>query len=353
MRRQCQWISPHQLGQVSTKRSFWSTARERLFLEQPTSTSILITSQSVRLAGFSSSVTLIPISASNLSFSLEYRRSQDLFFTSRIESNCNNALSTHFQWSLNNCALSNCLDAFPLDPTLLATITTKELDIAARTLPSGISERKYSVPMNLSSNFTTKKLAFVRITSFGITGNLVSLGTSMISSGSEGDLQLYPGLYSLDPDENQFNASDRNYQYFCWIYGMSNFPSLYGSLLPIDGPLVDSHNPSCLNNRSGRAADLLLFHVFISSSSEVNGASSSRGDSPVCLNRWNRLWFSLMLRFTPISRTNGWFTLRINEVVLSKERDLFFSESKKLLPNQSPLGKENSLTNRFVISSSL
>ena len=74
----------------------------------------------------------------------------------------------------------------------------------------------------------------------------------MITSGAEKDLQLNPGLYSFDLDQNQFNASEWNYQYYCRIYGYSNFPNIQGSLIPLDDSRVDLHNPSCLNNSTGR-----------------------------------------------------------------------------------------------------
>jgi hypothetical protein len=48
---------------------------------------------------------------------------------------------------------------------------------------------------------------FVEITPSGITANLIQYGTSMVTSGHEQDLKLDPGTYSVDPDENVFNAS--------------------------------------------------------------------------------------------------------------------------------------------------
>jgi predicted phage tail protein len=54
---------------------------------------------------------------------------------------------------------------------------------------------------------TTSSFVYVQITQSGITANLVQLGTSMITSGYEQDLNFNPGTYSVDPDENFFNAS--------------------------------------------------------------------------------------------------------------------------------------------------
>jgi hypothetical protein len=60
--------------------------------------------------------------------------------------------------------------------------------------------------VNLLS-ITTSSSIYVEITSSGITANLIQYGTSMVTSGHEQDLKLDPGTYSVDPDENVFNAS--------------------------------------------------------------------------------------------------------------------------------------------------
>jgi len=57
------------------------------------------------------------------------------------------------------------------------------------------------------SSLTTSSFVYVQIIPSDITANLVQLGTSMITSGYEQDLNFDPGTYSVDPDENSFNAS--------------------------------------------------------------------------------------------------------------------------------------------------
>jgi len=57
------------------------------------------------------------------------------------------------------------------------------------------------------SSLTTSSSVYVQITASGITANLVQLGTSMITSGYEQDLNFNPGTYSVDPDEIFFNGS--------------------------------------------------------------------------------------------------------------------------------------------------
>jgi hypothetical protein len=53
----------------------------------------------------------------------------------------------------------------------------------------------------------TSSPVYVQITPSSITANLFQYGTSMITSGHEQDLKLDPGTYSVDPDENVFNAT--------------------------------------------------------------------------------------------------------------------------------------------------
>ncbi|CAF0758584.1 unnamed protein product [Adineta steineri] len=73
----------------------------------------------------------------------------------------------------------------------------------------------------------------------------------MITRGSQQDLQLNPGAYSVDPDQDSFDASKWKYEYYCRIYGLYNFPNFQGILLPIENSKTDPYNPSCLSNQSG------------------------------------------------------------------------------------------------------
>ncbi|CAF1567400.1 unnamed protein product, partial [Adineta steineri] len=69
--------------------------------------------------------------------------------------------------------------------------------------------------------------------------------------GSQQDLQLDPGAYSVDPDQDSFDASKWKYEYYCRIYGPYNFPNFQGILLTIENSKTDPYNPSCLSNQSG------------------------------------------------------------------------------------------------------
>ncbi|UJR11342.1 hypothetical protein I4U23_015523 [Adineta vaga] len=137
-------------------------------------------------------------------------------------------------------------------PPLSSDHTTfSELYIPARTLLYGLYEIKLTVNMINLTNLSSSATVYVRITASGITANLIQFGTSMITRGNRQDLQLDPGNYSIDPDQNTFNASNWKYKYYCRIYGLSLFPNLQGSLLTVDDIRNDSSNPSCLFNRTG------------------------------------------------------------------------------------------------------
>jgi hypothetical protein len=121
--------------------------------------------------------------------------------------NCNNSLSIINKWTIYNCT-SICSNAIVLDPTNIET-RFSELYIPSRTLPYGLYELKLTVTMANFSNFSSSSSVYVRITPSGITANLVQLGTSMITRGNQQDLLLDPGTFSVDLDENTFNASVR------------------------------------------------------------------------------------------------------------------------------------------------
>ena len=155
----------------------------------------------IRLVCSSLSIILIP-SSSNLSFPLQFRRDQGFHISSRIEFNCNKSFQLQMQWNISNG--SNLL---MVDPSVITT-TKSELFLPSRTLPFGTYQLTLTVTVNVSSNVTTtSKSAYVQINPAGTTANLVPLGTSLITRGEGQDLQLNPGLYSVDLDEEQFNAS--------------------------------------------------------------------------------------------------------------------------------------------------
>ena len=146
------------------------------------------------------SLILIP-SSSNISSPLEFRRDQDFFISSRIEFNCNKSFSFQIRWTISNGS-----NSVMVDPRLVI-LTMSELFVPSRTLSFGLYQLTLTLTLNVSSNLTrVSQSAYVRINPSGITANLLPLGTSMITRGSKDDLQLNPGLYSVDGDEDQFNA---------------------------------------------------------------------------------------------------------------------------------------------------
>ena len=148
-------------------------------------------------------MTLIP-STSTFFAPLQFRRNQDFFISSNIELDCNVSLSTIIQWTISSCN-STCSSSFSFDLSVKTTLS--ELYVPARILPLGIYQLTLTVAMSVSSSLRSFASAYVRITSSGITANLVQLGTSIITSGYQQSLKLDPGTYSVDPDANQFNGS--------------------------------------------------------------------------------------------------------------------------------------------------
>jgi hypothetical protein len=160
--------------------------------------------KSFHLACFPPKVILIP-STSNVSFPIQFRRNQDFYISSNVELSCNGSLNTDMKWKISNCSNPNCSSQILVDATVITT--GSELYIPAQTLPFGVYQLKLTVTMSVSSSLTSSKSVYARITPSGITANLVPLGTSMITSGSDQNLNLNPGLNSVDLDGNQFNAS--------------------------------------------------------------------------------------------------------------------------------------------------
>ncbi|CAF1460939.1 unnamed protein product [Adineta steineri] len=180
---------------------------------------------------------------------MSYRRSQDFSISSMIQFNCDGSLSTTTKWTIKNCTSTRCSFEIVLNEKVMTTFS--ELYIPSRTLAYGVYQLTLTVTMIDSPNLKASSSAYVRITATGITANLVQLGTSMITRGDQQDLLLDPGTFSVDPDEDIFDATKWKYTYYCRIYDLYNFPNIQGILLSIDDSRIDPYNPSCLFNRSG------------------------------------------------------------------------------------------------------
>jgi len=147
---------------------------------------------------------LIP-GGSKLVNPFQYRRNQEFSIVSSITLNCNDSLSITKQWIVKNCSTTICLIEILLDPIIATKFS--ELYIPAKTLPYGIYEVMITVIMLDAPNLKSSSVAYVQVTASGITANLVQLGTSMITRGSDQDLFLDPGSFSVDPDEDSFDAT--------------------------------------------------------------------------------------------------------------------------------------------------
>lgn len=131
---------------------------------------------------------------------LKFRRSQDFSLVSLITIKCNESLLTTKLWKIRNSSNEIQLNS-------KISLTESEIYVPSRILPFGIYEFELIVSMSKYPNLQSSSFVYVEITPSGITANLVQLGTSMITSGFEQDLQLNPGEFSVDLDENSFNKT--------------------------------------------------------------------------------------------------------------------------------------------------
>jgi hypothetical protein len=154
---------------------------------------------------------------------LQIRRSQDFYVSALVELNCINSSNVQTGWLILNCTL-NCSVPANLNP--LIELSPNEVFIAARGLTYGRYEIKFTATIRDSPHLTSSLSAFVKINPTGITANLVQNGTSAVTSGQNQELVLDPGYYSINPDEESFNASvshpirERDTQLLCATVGL-------------------------------------------------------------------------------------------------------------------------------------
>ncbi|CAF3707907.1 unnamed protein product [Adineta steineri] len=204
---------------------------------------------------------------------MSYRRSQDFSISSMIQFNCDGSLSKITKWTIKNCTSTSCSVEIVLSEKVKTTFS--ELYIPSRTLNYGVYQLTLTVTMIDSPNLKSSSSVYVRITATGITANLVQLGTSMVTRGDQQDLLLDPGTFSVDPDEDTFDATKWKYTYYCRIYDLYNFPNLQGILLSIGDSRIDPYNPSCLSNRSGNGTGLIFGNLTSSPNSSLTVLSGS------------------------------------------------------------------------------
>ncbi|CAF3754605.1 unnamed protein product [Adineta steineri] len=231
-----------------------------------------------KLACYSPTITLIP-GQSSLSSPMSYRRSQDFYISSMIQFNCDGSLSTTTKWTVKNCTSISCSFEIVLNEKVMTTFS--ELYIPSRTLDYGVYQLTLTVTMIDLPNLKSSSSVYVRITATGITANLVQLGTSMITRGNQQDLLLDPGTFSVDPDEDTFDATKWKYTYYCRIYGLYNFPNIQGILLSIGDSTIDPYNPSCLSSRSGNGTGLIFGNLTLSPNSSLTVLGGSLQENQI------------------------------------------------------------------------
>ena len=153
---------------------------------------------------YSPVITLIP-GPSNLTTPLEYRRSQDISIDSMIQLNCDISLSTILRWTIKNCTSNSCPFIVTLSSNIVTTLS--ELYIPSRSLDYGTYELTLTVTMTDAPNKTISSAVYIRITATGVIANLLQMKSSMISRGTKQDLFFDPGTYSIDLDEESFDAT--------------------------------------------------------------------------------------------------------------------------------------------------
>ena len=148
-------------------------------------------------------IALVP-DASSLAYPLEFRRNRGFSITSNIQLKCNDSSGIITQWTIRACN-STCSIQIHVDPTIVTTFT--EIYIPAKTLPYGIYQFILTVSMAFSPNLSSSNSTYLKIVPSNITVNLMMYGASMISRGYTQNLVFDPGQYSVDPDEDTFNAT--------------------------------------------------------------------------------------------------------------------------------------------------
>ena len=144
----------------------------------------------------------------NLSYPIQIRLEEDFYLTSAIQITCNTSFRLTYEWRMYNCSSTTCSTSMISNLDLVST--SNEYFLPARTLPLGLYQIELQVTMNATSTSTKQtRSTYLLITPSGLTVNLVPLGTSMISSGIGEQLNFNPGAYSIDLDDDTFNASVR------------------------------------------------------------------------------------------------------------------------------------------------
>jgi len=212
--------------------------------------------------------------------------------------------------------------------------TSNEYFIPARSLSLGFYQIELMVTINATSMSTISQTRsiYLLITPSGIETNLVPLERSMITHGIGQDLRLNPGEYSIDLDEDYFNASVRNdfsifsfhytslcrdkkewnYDYYCRIYGVANFPNYFGQLWTIDDLRTDPKNPSCFHNQSLTMNSSRW--IYEGSSQSIKSALTIFGNSFISANRTYQFMVQMTNKHNASQEIRGYVLVHIEDM---------------------------------------
>ena len=265
---------------------------------------------------------------SNISHPIQIRREEDFYLSSSIRISCNASYRLTYQWKIYNCSSIWCSTSTIIHSNLVAT--SNEYFLPARSLSLGFYEIELMVTMNLTSLLMNQsQTIYLLINPSGITANLIPLGTSTVTNGIHQDLRFNPGEYSIDLDEDHFNASvsddnsfslshslvvmkkEWNYDYYCRIYGSAYFPNYLGQLLPIDDPRADQQNLSCFHNQSLTVNGSRW--VYDGSGQSIKSALSIFGNSFLSTNRTYEFMVRMTNKRNALQQISGYVLVRIEE----------------------------------------
>ncbi|CAF0742236.1 unnamed protein product [Didymodactylos carnosus] len=163
--------------------------------------------------------------------------------------NCSLSLNNTKEWTIAQCNTTSglCTSTKMLNNIVkgLSSSTTAEIYIPAMTLQYGSYQFKYTVYMNSKQTFLSYETTYIEVVQSPLVVNMLANGTSSITRGVAQDLVLNPGAWTIDPDSTFFASYNWSYDYYCRIYGQSNYPNLNGILFTIEDTRIDTMNPSC------------------------------------------------------------------------------------------------------------
>ena len=146
-------------------------------------------------------------------------RGQPFSISSLLQLYCPKSLATRMQWTIMACRPS-C--SYPIQLNSSST-TLSELFLPARSLDYGLHQMTLTVGMRVLPVLNSSVSTYFSVIPSPITVNLVRYGSSMITIGRSQNLTLDPGLFSIDPDQVNFNRQNWNYFYYYRIDRQSNF----------------------------------------------------------------------------------------------------------------------------------